>query len=64
MSGLSNVVFWLGENGYPADEALAKQIFQLAKSTNRNLTAEELHAAAKQWQEAQAGQQAASASVQ
>jgi 2-isopropylmalate synthase len=54
MCGLSNVVFWLGENGYPQDELLAKQIFSLAKSTNRILTDDELHASAKQWQQAQA----------
>ena len=54
MSGLSNVVFWLSENGYPQDESLATQIFQLAKSTSRLLSEEELHNSAKSWQEAHA----------
>ena len=49
MCGLSNVIYWLDANGYPQDEGLAKEIFQLAKSTNRVLTDEELHGAAKRW---------------
>ncbi|HEX6177592.1 MAG TPA: LeuA family protein [Thermoanaerobaculia bacterium] len=52
MCGLSNVIFWLEANGYPQEESLAKEIFQLAKSTNRVLTEDELHASAKRWQEA------------
>jgi 2-isopropylmalate synthase len=51
MCGLSNVIYWLDANGYPQEEALAKEIFQQAKSTNRVLTEEELHATAKRWQE-------------
>lgn len=51
MCGLSNVVFWLTDNGYPTEEALSKQIFELAKSSNRVLSDEELHSAAKQWME-------------
>ncbi|HXG59053.1 MAG TPA: LeuA family protein [Thermoanaerobaculia bacterium] len=47
MCGLSNVVYWLASHGYPTEESLAKEIFQLAKSTNRILTDEELHAAAQ-----------------
>ena len=52
MCGLSNVIFWLAENGYPQEELLAKEIFQLAKSTNRILSDEELHSCARRWQEA------------
>ncbi|HKR66112.1 MAG TPA: LeuA family protein [Thermoanaerobaculia bacterium] len=52
MCGLSNVIYWLDANGYPQDETLAKEIFQLAKSTNRILTEDELHDCAKRWQEA------------
>lgn len=52
MCGLSNVVYWLDENGYPQDEALARELFQLAKSTNRVLTDEELHSCARRWQDA------------
>ena len=47
MSGLSNVIYWLASHGYPQDEALAKEIFALAKNTNRVLTDEELHRTAK-----------------
>jgi hypothetical protein len=48
------VIYWLDANGYPQEEALAQQVFQLAKSTNRILTDEELHDCAKRWQETQA----------
>ncbi|HEX9149244.1 MAG TPA: 2-isopropylmalate synthase, partial [Thermoanaerobaculia bacterium] len=51
MCGLSNVIFWLDANGYPQEESLAKQLFQLAKSTNRVLTDEELHACVERWRE-------------
>lgn len=43
MSGLSNVVYWLSTHGYPAEEELAKELLAKAKSSNRNLTDEELH---------------------
>jgi 2-isopropylmalate synthase len=49
MSGLSNVIYWLASHGYPQEEALAKEVFQLAKSTNRVLTDDELHSTAKDW---------------
>ena len=55
MCGLSNVVYWLEAHGYPQDEALAKEIFQLAKSTNRMLTDDEIHSCAHRWQESTAG---------
>jgi 2-isopropylmalate synthase len=51
MCGLSNVIYWLAQHGYPQDEGLAKELFALAKSTNRVLTDEELHDCAKRWQE-------------
>jgi len=51
MCGLSNVIYWLDANGYPQEEGLAKEIFQLAKSTNRILTEDELHSAARRWQD-------------
>lgn len=54
MCGLSNVIYWLDANAYPQDEALAKEIFQLAKSTNRVLTDDELHSCARRWQDKQA----------
>jgi 2-isopropylmalate synthase len=55
MCGLSNVIYWLDANGYPQEEALAKEMFQLAKSTNRILTDDELHSCAKRWQEQTVG---------
>jgi 2-isopropylmalate synthase len=51
MCGLSNVIYWLDAHGYPQEEALVKEIFQLAKSTNRVLTDEELHSCAQRWRE-------------
>jgi len=51
MCGLSNVIYWLAVHGYSQDEGLAKEIFALAKSTNRLLTDDEIHAAAARWQE-------------
>jgi 2-isopropylmalate synthase len=51
MCGLSNVVHWLDSNGYPQEESLAKEIFQLAKSTNRVLSDQELHDCARRWQD-------------
>ncbi|HEY0160499.1 MAG TPA: LeuA family protein [Thermoanaerobaculia bacterium] len=53
MCGLSNVIYWLDANGYPQQEGLAKEIFQLAKSTNRILTDDELHSCARRWQDSQ-----------
>ena len=51
MCGLSNVIYWLAIHGYPTEESLATEVFQLAKSTNRVLTDDELHSAARRWQE-------------
>ena len=51
MCGLSNVVYWLDENGYDQDEELAKAIFARAKSSERVLTDEELHSTAAEWKE-------------
>lgn len=42
MSGKSNVIFWLERKGITPSEALVDQIFQLAKSSNRCLTEEEI----------------------
>jgi 2-isopropylmalate synthase len=53
MCGLSNVIYWLASHGYPQEESLAKELFQLAKSTNRVLTDDELHSCASRWQETQ-----------
>src|SRR5437762_1103990 len=53
MCGLSNVIYWIDAHGYPQEESLAKELFQLAKSTNRVLTDEELHSCARRWMDAQ-----------
>ncbi|HEX9162379.1 MAG TPA: hypothetical protein VF980_11785, partial [Thermoanaerobaculia bacterium] len=53
MCGLSNVIYWLDAHGYRQEESLAKEIFTLAKSTNRILTDDELHGAVRHWQETQ-----------
>src|SRR5690606_25119352 len=45
VSGMSNVKYWLAENGYDRDdEGLCRQVFSLAKEAERVLTDEELHA--------------------
>mgnify|MGYP001489628737 FL=1 len=45
VSGMSNVKFWLSENGYDAsDDALCRRVFELAKRTDRVLTDAEVHA--------------------
>ncbi len=54
MCGLSNVIYWLASHGYPQEEALTKEIYQLAKSTNRTLTDDEMRACVAKWQEKQA----------
>ena len=55
MCGLSNVVYWLASHGYPQEEALAKEVFGLAKSTNRMLTDEEIHSCVARWSESRQG---------
>lgn len=42
MSGKSNVIFWLERKGIEPAEALVERIFQLAKSSDRCLTEEEI----------------------
>ena len=47
MAGLSNVKYWLRTHGYDADDdGLCERIFAAAKSTDRNLTEEELRSLA------------------
>jgi 2-isopropylmalate synthase len=44
VSGMSNVKFWLNENGYDAsNDALCQHLFGLAKTTSRVLLDTELH---------------------
>jgi len=47
MSGKSNVIFWLEQNGLPADEPVVDRIFAAAKQSNRLLTDGELMALAR-----------------
>jgi 2-isopropylmalate synthase len=47
MSGKSNVIWWLEQNGYALDEAVIERILAAAKRTPRLLTDEELHALAR-----------------
>jgi 2-isopropylmalate synthase len=47
MSGKSNVIWWLEQNGYASDEAVIERILAAAKRTPRLLTDEELHALAR-----------------
>ena len=43
VSGMSNVKYWLRENGYNADdEALCQRVFELAKQTDHTLTEAEI----------------------
>lgn len=42
MSGKSNVIFWLERKGITPSEALVERIFQLAKTSDRCLTEEEI----------------------
>jgi isopropylmalate/homocitrate/citramalate synthase len=43
VSGMSNVKYWLRENGFNADdEELCKRVFELAKTTDHTLTEAEI----------------------
>jgi 2-isopropylmalate synthase len=44
MSGESNVIFWLNEHGYEPKRAWVEAIFNNAKTSNRNLSDEEIRA--------------------
>ncbi len=45
VSGMSNVKYWLRENGYdPDDEALCRRVFELAKATDHTLSEAEIRA--------------------
>lgn len=49
MSGLSNVIYWLNANGLPTEEPLVKRIFEMAKSSPRVLTEDEIRTAVRAW---------------
>ena len=44
MSGRSNIVWWLQQNGYEADDELVAHMFEVAKSQRRLMSDEEVHA--------------------
>lgn len=52
MSGESNVVFWLQQRGIEPSPDLVKQIFDLAKRTDRLLRDAEIHAVVEAWRAA------------
>lgn len=43
MSGLSNVLYWLAENGVPSEGELVDAILRAAKASDRNLADEDVH---------------------
>ena len=45
MSGRSNIIWWLQNNGYEASEELVSHLFEVAKSQRRLMSNEEVHAA-------------------
>ena len=54
MSGMSNVKHWLEEHGYDAsDEGLCRHVFELAKSSDHTLTADEIDACCREYREMQ-----------
>ena len=44
MSGRSNIIWWLEQNGYEADDELVAHMFEVAKSQRRLMSDEEVHA--------------------
>lgn len=50
MCGLSNVQYWMSVHGYPENDALAKEIFGMAKESDRVLSDDEIHDRARGWQ--------------
>ena len=45
MSGRSNIVWWLEQNGIEAEDSLVAHLFEVAKSQKRNMQDAEIHAA-------------------
>ena len=50
MSGRSNIIWWLQNNGYEASEDLVSHMFEVAKSQRRLMSNEEVHAAISNFQ--------------
>lgn len=50
VSGMSNVKYWLGENGYDSDDdGLCLHVFKLAKRTNHALSETEIHGCCEEY---------------
>jgi hypothetical protein len=43
MSGRSNIIWWLEQNGIDANEDLVAHLFEVAKSQKRNMLEQEIH---------------------
>ena len=50
MSGRSNIVWWLQNNGYEVSDELVSHMFEVAKSQRRLMSDEEVHAAISEFQ--------------
>ena len=49
MSGRSNIIWWLKENGYQADDDLVSHMFEVAKNQRRLMDDEEVHHAISEY---------------
>ena len=45
MSGRSNIIWWLEQEGIEPQDDLVAHLFEVAKSQKRNMLDEEIHAA-------------------
>jgi 2-isopropylmalate synthase len=52
MSGRSNIIWWLQQNGYEVDDDMIAHLFEVAKGQRRMMSDEEVHAAIAEFQEA------------
>jgi isopropylmalate/homocitrate/citramalate synthase len=50
MAGRSNILWWLEQNGYEAEDGLVANLFEIAKSQRRNMTDSEVQAAVMDYQ--------------
>ena len=51
MSGRSNIIWWLQQNGYEVDDDMVAHIFKVAKRQRRMMSDEKVHAAIAEFQE-------------
>jgi isopropylmalate/homocitrate/citramalate synthase len=50
MAGRSNIIWWLEQNGYEANDDLVAHLFDVAKSQRRNMTDQEVQSAVATFQ--------------